>query len=76
MTPEEIIETFATGIVLFPEHSQAAKDKAIEAMKQWGKDLCEEQKRNSLLAWGEVYTNNFDDDGNAILNAPYPKEIL
>lgn len=76
MTPEEILSSYEAKQW---HDTKGAKQQAIEAIHQYAKDfakqMCDKQKQECLLAWGKVYTNNLGDDGNAIFNAPYPKEL-
>ena len=74
MTPEEIVNAFATKIVISPPQALAAKNQAIEAIKQYAKDMCNKQKDNcgSLCVQKADYTLT---DIGAIASAPYPSEL-
>jgi hypothetical protein len=73
MTPEEILNAFATKIVISPPQALAAKNQAIEAIKQYAKQMCDKQKRKCLNAYGNV--KGEQAEFNAINTAPYPSEL-
>lgn len=68
MTPEEIVKQFATTIVISPPRAIKAKIDAIEAIKQYAREMCDKQKTICSL-------DAERSDWNNIANAPYPEEL-
>ena len=63
MTPEEIVNNIVNNVV-----SEDDTKAAIEAIKQYAKDMCDRQRRLCYLS-GMI-------DVLEIKTAPYPKELL
>jgi len=62
MTPEEIVNNIVNNVV-----SEDDTISAIEAIKQYAKDMCDKQRRLCYLS-GMI-------DVLEIKTAPYPKEL-
>jgi hypothetical protein len=72
MTPEEIVNAFATKIAISPPQALAAKNQAIEAIKQYAKQMCDKQKDECVMAVSRFGNEDIED---ACGNALYPKEL-
>lgn len=75
MTLENILEQFATNIVLNPNKAQDAKQQAILDLKQYAREMCDKQKLECGLQWSGVGSDDLQLNCDAILDAPYPKEL-
>jgi hypothetical protein len=77
MTPEEIVtDLLVYGIRDYqPDTLSDKKEKAIEAIKQYAKQMCDKQKMQCQINWAKVPNNDEISNGLAIYNAPYPKEL-
>jgi hypothetical protein len=71
MTPKEIVDNiaFCTSRVL----SESDTKLAIEAIKQYAKDMCDKQRNECLKAYNEAPSVPFEYQ--AIQHAPYPSEL-
>jgi hypothetical protein len=70
MTPEEIVNNIVNNVV-----SEDYTISAIEAIKQYAKQMCDKQKMQCQINWAKVPNNDEISNGLAIYNAPYPKEL-
>jgi hypothetical protein len=83
MTPEEIVtDLLVYGIRDYqPDTLSNKKEQAIEAIKQYAKDMCDKQRYNCNE---NVEVETIDSHGqdtcyvnsDSVLNAPYPSELL
>ena len=77
MTPEEIIKQLKRYNIY---DVQGANDKAIEAIKQYAREMCDKQKE---ICDDNLEVETIDSHGQdccfvnseSIINAPYPKEL-
>jgi len=72
MTPEEKY----TEIIKICSSADYTREQAIEAIKQYARDMCDKQRNECVELWNDTESGNDIRDYNAIKNAPYPKELL
>lgn len=73
MTPEEILNDY------FRDSENDVDDAyeiAIEAIKQYAREMCDAQKKECLVNWNNIESGCDLKDYNAINDAPYPKQLL
>jgi hypothetical protein len=80
MTPEKIIMDFIDKMALLEDDKDIgtmvkSKNEAIQAIKQYAKQMCDKQKMQCQINWAKVPNNDEISNGLAIYNAPYPKEL-
>ena len=76
MTPEEIVNEFATTIVISPPMALRAKAKAIEAIKQYARKMCDKQKEIILSdKSGRILMRTTVMNISKVQIVPYPKEL-
>ena len=77
MTPEEIVTEWENALKknLNVHEYHPIKESYIEAIKQYAKQMCDKQRMECGLQWCGVGNNDVKLNGDAILNAPYPKEL-
>lgn len=74
MTPEEILNEFASKSAISLPMALSAKAKAIEAIKQYAREMCDKQKVKCGI---RIYNETANDAHKIIIeNVSYPIETL
>lgn len=77
MTPEGIIKNFIEARLDACDDIDMlnAKLKAIEAIKQYAREMCDKQKMWCNIEYCKVPNTDITENSVAISYAPYPKEL-
>jgi tryptophan synthase beta subunit len=70
MTPEEIITRFKSGFLA--DRPTMSSSKAIEAIKQYAKQMCDKQKDECVMAVSRFGNKDIEE---ACGDALYPSEL-
>jgi hypothetical protein len=73
MTPEEILNDYFRNS---ENDAEDAYDQAIEAIKQYAKQMCDKQNEICLEEYMQAKDRSYNQIKNAISEASYPEELL